>query len=140
LEGRRIASEVGYRWVDHTAEVELEIEAPTEASVFEDALTALAELLDGGAAGELVTVDLSLAGSDRALLLADWLDELVFHAETERLIPCELARLELRETGLATSVRCRRGSPRPLVKGVTHHRLTFDSIDGGFRATVILDV
>jgi hypothetical protein len=40
-----------YRWAEHTAEVELEIEAPTEEAVFTEALHALAELLGDGARG-----------------------------------------------------------------------------------------
>ena len=37
---------MSYRWVEHTGELELKIEAATEEGVFSDALTAIAELLD----------------------------------------------------------------------------------------------
>ena len=118
----------------------MEIEAPTEASVFEDALHALADLLDGEPPGEAVTAEVGVWAPERALLLADWLDELVYRAEAEAVIPEDVLRLELHADGLAASVRCRHGSPRPLVKGVTHHRLSFEPVAGGFRATVVLDV
>lgn len=39
-----------YRWIDHTAELELAIEAPTDAGVFADALPALGQLLGEEAA------------------------------------------------------------------------------------------
>ena len=45
-------------------------------------------------------------------------------------------RLELDDGGL----RAHRGDPRHVVKGVTYHRLTFEPTDGGYRATVVLDV
>lgn len=132
-----------YRWIEHTAELELELEAPTEAALFGQALEALGELLsDGrpvGPAAEL-SLQVSLTGRERALLLADWLDELVFRAETEGLIPRELETIDLGEDGLRATVRCAVGDPRPLVKGITHHRLTFERSGRGFSATVVLDV
>jgi hypothetical protein len=66
-----------YRWAEHTAEVELEIEAPTEEAVFTEALHALAELLGDGARGDRVSCAVAVTGSERAVLLAQWLDELV---------------------------------------------------------------
>ena len=53
-----------YRWVDHTAEVELEIEAADERQVLEDALRALAELLGIEAPGE-VPRTVSVEAADR---------------------------------------------------------------------------
>lgn len=132
---------MSHRWVDHTAELELRVDAPTEVAVFEDALTALAELVRGGRRGHTeVTYDVDLQAGDRATLLANWLDELVFRAETEDLVPDGVEHLELDGDALHAQVRARRGQPRHLVKGVTYHRLSFDDADGGFRATVVLDV
>ena len=130
-----------YRWVDHTDELELAVEAGAEPGIFEDALRALAELLgDDGAPAETVSYDVALEGADRATLLAAWLDELVFRAETEGLVPDGLDRLALRDGGLDARVRGHRGRPRHLVKGVTYHRLAFEPAGDGYRATVILDV
>lgn len=134
---------MSYRWVDHTAELELEIEAPTEEGVFTQALLALGELLGEEAPahpGEVVSFELSLSGGDRAVLLADWLDELVFRAETEDVVPIGVESIELHEGRLRATVRGVRGSPRPLVKGITHHRLAFERANARFRATVVLDV
>src|SRR5919201_665792 len=70
-----------YRWVDHTGEVELEIEAGSEVEVFGDALGALAELLGVQEQGDERRT-LTVSGADRAALLAAWLEELVFLAES----------------------------------------------------------
>jgi protein archease len=131
---------MGYRWVDHTAELELHVAAPTEAAVFEEALHAFHELIANGTAGEPVSFDVELAAPDRPSLLVRGLDELVYRAETEDLVPDALERLELRAGGLAATVRGRRGEPRHLVKGVTYHRLSFHGGNDGYRATVVLDV
>lgn len=132
-----------YRWIEHTAELELAIEAPSVEAVFTDALLALAELLTYDAPldrGDLVSVDVVLPGTALALLLADWLDELVFAAETDSLIPVAVDRIEVGEEGLRARVRAVRAAPRPLVKGVTHHRLALEPADAGFKATLVLDV
>ena len=131
---------MGYRWVEHTGEVELEIDAPTEQAVFSEAARALAELVGNDLREEWISREVSVAGEDRPVLLAHWLDELAYLAEIEDLVPEGVERIELSEHGLRAIVRCRRGSPRPLVKGVTYHQLSFEGTDHGFRATVVLDV
>lgn len=131
---------MSYRWIEHTAEVEMEIEAATEEAVFIEALQALRELLADGAGGEEVRSEVAVDGDEPAVLLAGWLDELVYLAETEDLVPVEVNRFELFPNGLLASVRFRRGRPRHLVKGATYHRLAFERSDRGFHATVVLDV
>jgi SHS2 domain-containing protein len=131
---------MSYRWVEHTAEVQMEIDAASEEEVFADALRALAELLADHVSGEQVWREVVLDGHERAALLLRWLDELVFLAETEDLVSEEVERIDLSDCGLVASVRCRRGRPRHLVKGATYHRLAFERSGQGFRATVVLDV
>ena len=132
--------EMSYRWVEHTGELQLEIEAPTEEQVFGDALKALAELFGDDRHGSYLLHEIRVAGPERAVLLVEWLDELVYLAETESLVPQEVERIELTDGGVVAGVRCHRGNPRPLVKGATYHRLAFAATRDGFRATVVLDV
>jgi SHS2 domain-containing protein len=138
--GDREVRELSYRWAEHTAEVQMEIEATTEEAVFADALHALGELLADDGGGERVWREVAVDGRERGALLVGWLDELVFLAETEDLVPEEAERIEVSDRGLVATVRCRRGSPRHLVKGATYHRLRFERSDSRFRATVVLDV
>jgi SHS2 domain-containing protein len=106
---------LSYRWVEHTAELEMEIEAPTQERVFVDALVALAELLGDGRRGVSVLREIAIGGRGRAVLLVEWLDELVYIAETEDLVPEDAVRIEF-------------------------HRLAFEPSEHGFRARVVLDV
>lgn len=129
-----------YGWVDHTAELELHIDAPSEAAVFEDALRALAELVHDGEGHERATFEVALGAVDRAVLLASWLDELVLRAETQGLVPDAVERLELQDDRLTAVVRAHRGEPRHLVTGVTYHRLDFACDDDACHACVVLDV
>jgi len=126
--------------VDHTAELELEIDALTEEGVFADALRALAELLEDDRRGAPVRREIAIGGRERAALLVEWLDELVYVAETEDLVAEGAEGIELSDGGLVATVRFRRGSPRHLIKAATYHRLAFEPSRLGFRARVVLDV
>jgi SHS2 domain-containing protein len=128
-----------HRWTDHTSELGLEIEAGSESELFAEAALALAEILAVDPRGEPRRRDVQLASADRATLLADWLEELVYLAETDGLLP-ERASVELEDTALRASVEGRTATPRHLVKAVTYHGLELTRRDGAWRATVVLDV
>ena len=134
-----------YRWVEHTGELELEIEAAREAGVFEEAFAAIREVLaaephEEAEHGDQASRAVEVSAADRATLLAEWISELAFLAETEGLVPVRLARLELADRRLWATVEGYVGSPPHLVKAVTYHRLEFERAGDGWRATVVLDV
>jgi SHS2 domain-containing protein len=131
---------VPYRWIEHTGELEVELEASTEHGVFEAAFEAMRDLLSDGEAPERLEIPVQVEGRDRAALLAAWLGELAFLAETRGLAPDRLALLELDEGGLRALVQGWEGSPPHLVKGATYHRLRFEPAGAGWRARVVLDV
>jgi SHS2 domain-containing protein len=129
-----------YRWIEHTAEVELHVEAETREQVFVDALAAFAELIARENEGERAEHEVAVDAQDDATLLAEWLGELVFLAETEDFVPERLARLELADGRLTAVVSGRRGRPAHLVKAVTYHGLELGSSEGVWKARVVLDV
>jgi SHS2 domain-containing protein len=127
-----------YRWVDHTAELELEIDAASAEDVFREAAAALAELLGGGqpAGPRPVAVE----AGDRAAQLAAFVEELVFLAESESLVPDRVGYVELGTGWARAEVELARGEPPHLVKAVTYHRLAFERDGDRYRATAVLDV
>ena len=129
-----------FRWVDHTSELELEIEAASEADVFAEALTALAELLSDEPEGEPVRRPVSAEARDRPALLAAWLEELVFLAESQGFEPRAVESLTLTGDSVKATVTGSLGAPPPLVKAITYHRLAFGPTEDGYSATVVLDV
>jgi SHS2 domain-containing protein len=129
-----------FRWIEHTGELALEIEAPTAEQVFADALAALAELLRNGEGASPQSRDVAVRAGDSAALFAAWLEELVFLAETEAFVPEAVESLELGDGELRARIRGRPGDPPHLVKAVTYHKLEFDPSDGGWRARAVLDV
>jgi SHS2 domain-containing protein len=130
-----------YRWVEHTGEVELEVDAVTEEEVFADAARALGELLGAAEPSEEpARRTVKARAPDRATQLAAWLDELVFLAEVEGFVPERVAAVELGGDHVTASVEGRVGSPAHLVKAVTYHGLSFARAGDGWRASVVLDV
>jgi SHS2 domain-containing protein len=129
-----------YEWVDHTAELELRIEAATPAEVFEEALAAFAELVADGAGGEPAEHELLLVATDRPSLLVQWLEELVYLADAKGFVPVEARRLDVGRKEVRANVQGYTGTPRPLVKAVTYHDLEFKRRNGKWHARVVLDV
>ena len=129
-----------YRWVEHTAELELRIDAPTQEAMLADALDAFAELVGGDAEGERTRHEVVVSAADPAVRLVDWLEELVFLAETEDFVPERLAALELGAGGLRAEVEGRRDRPAHLVKAVTYHDLAVEESGDGWHARLVLDV
>src|SRR3954465_10870351 len=123
-----------HRWIEHTAELQLELHAGSEAAVFGQAVHALRELLedDEPADGPRVERSVEAEATDRGALLAEglarrvlppapdgllgeWLSELVFLAETEGLVPDEARNLVVGEYSVSAVVIGRTGEPRHLV-------------------------
>jgi len=129
-----------FRWIEHTAELELELESATLEGVFADALAALAELLEDDTTGRPGFREVIATAADRPALLAAWLEELVFLAETEGFVPEAVDGLELRAGEVRARIRGRLGDPPHLVKAVTYHTLELDRTDGGWRGRAVLDV
>jgi SHS2 domain-containing protein len=129
-----------YRWIEHTGELELSIEAPSEVGAFEDALAALGELLGEDGGGESASREVSASAPDRPTLLAEWLSELAYLAEREGFVPVRATQIELSPQAIEAAVQGRLANPPHLVKAVTYHRLSLEARDGVWRGTVILDV
>jgi SHS2 domain-containing protein len=132
---------VGYRFVEHVGELELRLEAASEPEIFGAALAAFAELVRTDGEGDPASHEVELTAGEHALLLVDWLGELVFLAEVDGFVPDRVTRLDVDASGLHVLVEGRCGTPAHLVKAVTLHGLRFGrDAGGGWQARVVLDV
>jgi SHS2 domain-containing protein len=127
-----------YEWREHTAEIELYIEAPTEEAVFSEAADAFGRLVERDSDGEPARHELALEAQDRAGLLVELLEELIYLADTEGFVP-DRGEFEL-DGGLRARLDGRRTEIDPLVKAATYHGLEFARGDGVWQARVVLDV
>jgi Archease protein family (MTH1598/TM1083) len=87
---------------------ELEIGAPSEEGVFAEALAAFAELAGKGS-GASVSRAVEVEADDGAMLLVEWLSELVYLCEVEQSVPRWISLLELGDEQAASHGR---GAPR----------------------------
>jgi SHS2 domain-containing protein len=132
-----------YRWVNHTGELELELESDSARGLFREALLAFGALLaerteedEGAAARHRV----SASAPDREALLAEWLGELAYLAEAEGLLPEAAEDIDLTGNTVEATVTGRKAFPPHLVKAVTYHRLGIWEEDEIWRARAVLDV
>ena len=132
-----------HRFVDHTGEVRLQVRAESLAGLLAEAGRALGLLLAGAATLEatLPPRTIAIRAHDGEALLVDWLNEILFLAETELWVPVEVEVTEVGDCGLRASVRGAPVAEAPsLVKAATLHGLDIGRDGDGVKAEVVLDV
>jgi SHS2 domain-containing protein len=129
-----------HEWRSHTAEIELAVDADTPEQVLAEAAQALGELISLGPDGEPQNRHVAIDAVDLGALLVEWLEELIFLADTEGFVPERVDDLDLRDMSLTATLVGRTGPIEPLVKAATYHGLRFACDDGVWQARVILDV
>lgn len=129
--------------LEHTAEVELRIRAPSFAELAAEAGRAVARLELGRTPppAEHLHRDVVIRSPDREALLVDWLNELIWLAETERWVATEFEMNAATDTLLQARVRGVTVDEAPArIKAATFHGLKVAPAADGLEAQVILDV
>lgn len=136
---------MGYRYVEHTADVGIEAWGADVAEAFTEAAVALSGLMvDPSAIQERMKRRIEVHADDREDLLVRWLNELIYLFDTERVAFRRFRIERLTATDLAATawgerVDQGRHEVGTHVKAATFHRL---AVDPGPPATarVFLDV
>ena len=139
-----------FRHLDHTADLQLEVEAPTREELFAEALRGVTDCVTD-VAGVRPEVERRLAASaaELDLLLVAWLDEALFHFErTGELFSAAAVELgdraaggfELRAAARGEALDPERHPVRTAIKGVTLHGLRVERHAGGWQARFVLDI
>jgi SHS2 domain-containing protein len=135
-----------YEFFEHTADLGLRIRAETPEAIFVDAARALTNAIVENAESIqlLEQAQLSIAGQDRALVLFDWLNELLYRFEVGHRIYGKFeVRLDsggLQGTVWGEPVERDRHNLAHEVKAITYHELKFVHDDSGWLAEVIVDI
>jgi SHS2 domain-containing protein len=136
----------GYRLLDHTADLRLEIFGVDGGDLFVQAALALTDLItDPRSVRPLDRRTIAVTGTDWADLMVNWLRELLYlWSGEERLVGAvELAALE--QTRLQAQVDVDRFDPRihtirNEIKAVTYHQIEAGPFQAGWRARVVFDI
>jgi SHS2 domain-containing protein len=129
---------------EHTGEVRLEVVAASCEELFAEAGRALAELMLGETPEVLELSPeqvVEVSAGDRAALLVEWLNELVYLSETCKQVFTRVRVERVDDTHLRARVAG--VAPETLktaVKAATLHRVSVEPTEGKWRATVVLDV
>ncbi len=132
-----------YEELDHTADVGIRAYGATLEELFANAAAGMFSLITDlekvRAVGE---VEVTVAGDDLGSLMVNWLQELLFLHETQRLLFREfdatLDGLRLKAHALGERIDKRRHTLNLVVKAVTYHKLKVDPEKGV--AEVIFDI
>jgi SHS2 domain-containing protein len=140
---------MAYRFLEHTADMGVEIEANSFESLLSEGLLALTDTLTEV---ERVNLELELpfelVAPSREDLLVEWLSELVYLFETKSVLLRQTdLEVEAEDGGwrLRGTVRGERYDPdrhriKRLVKAITYHQLEVRSSTTGWSARVIFDI
>lgn len=140
---------MSFEVLDHTADVSIEVRAPTLAALFEEAAIGFVSVItEPGELEEGESRRVEVEAPDRERLMVRWLDELLFLFETESVLPGRVeTQLEETSRGLGLSAEVRvcnfykgRHPEKVQIKAVTYHGLVVEEDDGGWRAVVVFDI
>ena len=143
---------MSYRFFDHTADVAVELSAPTREALFAEAMLAFTDTVtDARTVASDETHRLEVRAPDPEALMVEWLGELVYRFDVDGLL---FSRVELSieedAKGRLHLVADAHGEPydtekHPLdvqVKGVTYHQLEVrqEEDGGGWVGRVVFDI
>ncbi len=134
---------VGFRQLDHTADLAFEFWAPTETGLLLEGARGMIEVMTDGAALEPDHEDeLELDSLDPEDRLVQWLNTVLYAAVVDGFLLCS-ASLQLRDGGLTATVRGAADAGSRItreLKSVTYHQLRLDHHPYGWYAHVVVDV
>jgi tRNA nucleotidyltransferase (CCA-adding enzyme) len=139
--------EGGARWehFEHGADVGVRGFGATQAEAFEQAALALtAAVADPGAVQPRERVTIACEAPDAELLLAEWLNALVFEMSTRKMLFSRFAVTldggRRRAQAWGEPVDAARHQPAVEAKGATYTGLRVAPADGGWLAQTVVDV
>ena len=135
-----------YELFDHTADIGIRVWADSPAGLVypatEGLYAAVGALVPRGPAR---TVAVDWAGSEQAILLRDYLTEVLAWMESDERMVVAVEVAEFRGQRLAITARTRpidqaRSSLDREVKAITYHGLGIERTGRGWQATIIVDI
>lgn len=138
-----------FEFFDHTADIGVTVYGATLGELFESAAEAFTEIVTEPAEVRPDTsVAVRLEAPQLDLLLSEWLGELLYRFEIDRLlVRTTVVSIEQRGDGYHLDAVAKgetfdphRHRIKVLVKAVTYHALEVVPTPDGWRATVVLDI
>jgi SHS2 domain-containing protein len=135
-----------FEFFEHTADLGLRVRAADLDTLFEEAAKALfaAIVEDPAVVEEREQVTVELESDDYAYLLFDWLNELLYHFDTRRVVfghfKVRIEAMRLRGMAGGEPLDPARHCLSHEVKAITYHELRVEHAADGWLAEVIVDI
>lgn len=135
-----------YEMFEHTADLGLRVRAKDLNALFAEAGRALFSIVveDLDDVRPVETRQFEISGTDRAYLLFDWLNELLFICDTERMVfavfNVHVTELGLTATACGERIDAGRHRLTHEIKAITYHQLKVEQTSDGWFAEVIVDI
>jgi SHS2 domain-containing protein len=134
----------GHRQVDHTADLALELWAPTEEDLLIEGARAVVDIMTEGAAiGAEARRHVVIDAVDPQDRLVQWLNEIIYAAVVDGFLFAAADRLTLAGGQLEAELVGEAGALQRVageLKSATYHDLALDQRDGRWQARVVIDV
>jgi len=137
--------DAGYRAIDHTADLAIEVWAPDLGSLITQAARGLiATVLDEHDLQPTLRQEITASAEEPEVLIHDILTEMLYLIEDDELIPVavELLRFDAAEAALIVDlVPLADALPyvSGLIKAVTYHGLEIQQTESGLRTMIVFD-
>ena len=135
-----------YEIFEHTADLGLRVRTATLPELMADAGRGLFAMVvdDLASVQPVMTREFHISGSDQTYLLFDWLNELLYVCDTERLAFSHF-EVQITADGLTATVRGEPLDPTRHhltheIKAITYHGLLVEQSGNGWLAEVIVDI
>ncbi|MCW5983184.1 MAG: archease [Bryobacteraceae bacterium] len=132
--------------LEHTADIGFRAWGDAPAELFANAALALQSIaVEATVVNERFIYPIAAAGGDYETLLVNWLNELLYYLDGERVV---MSRFQIDQIspervsgkGWGEQRDPARHAPKLVVKGVTYHQLAIKEEEGRWSAQVFLDV
>lgn len=140
------AGSTSHEIVEEAFELGLRVRAPSFGELAAEAGRAISQLMLAGEAGGARDATgewrrFEIHAADRAAVLVNWLNEIIYHAEAEQWVPTEFNVESASDSALEISARGVTVEEAPtLLKAATFHGLEITETDGTLLVEIILDV
>lgn len=135
-----------YEIIEHTADIGLRIFGHSQKDLFQNAALALFEqITDLNKVNKKKTISIELEAVDKTELFVSWLRELLYQADTRKMVfsyfdIMQIDEFHLRGVVTGEAVDLNRHIMKMEVKAVTYHQLKLENKNGFWTAEVIFDV
>ncbi len=133
-----------YRYLDHTADLGIEVTGKTLSDLFINTGRAIFETMIAGPVPSDRTASIRLRADTREDLLLDWCRELLYRFAVRGFVP---QRYDVNVENLSLSARLKGGRFLPgrntvkmEIKNATYHHLEISESSSGFKAVIVFDV